>query len=408
MSDENKIVITGLGLITSIGIGKNEFWNNLIKGQTNISPVSAYDTSEYDTHYGGEIKNFDYKNYIPEIKDKSYGLASIMGIVAAKFALYDAGLSYDKINKNRIGVIVGSTGGESKSIEIVCTHLAEQNNFTKLDKNIIKSASPSSVSANISSYFNFSGYANTIGTACSAGNYAIINAFNRLKKNEEDIIIAGGVDVFSIFAYAGFSRLKSTAPEKCRPFDKNRKGIIVAEGAGFLILETLEHALKRNAYIYAEVAGYGLTCDAFHITGSDEEGLGASKSMKKCMEMSKIKIDEVDYISAHGTGTQRNDKIETLAIKKVFGDYAYKIPISSIKSMLGHSMGAASSIEAAATCLVLKNNIIPPTINYEEKDPECDLDYVPNTMRKKNVNIAISNSFAFGGNNATICLKKLN
>lgn len=407
MKQNERVVVTGLGVITSIGVGKKSFWSNLIKGTSGISEVRAYDTKEYDNHFGGEVRNFNYKDYIGEIKNNKLGAAALMGIVSLKLAMDDANISADKLDPLKTGVIIGSTGGESSSIEASSTYLVKNHNFDGFGRHTLLQASPASMSASISSYFGFGGYTNTIATACAAGNYSIINAYNRLRHREEEVIFAGGIDVFSIFAFAGFNRLKSVAPERCQPFDKNRKGIIVSEGAGIIMLETLEHAQKRNAKIYAELAGYGLTCDAFHITGSDDEGLGASRCMKNCLAMSNVKPEEVDYISAHGTGTPRNDKIETIAVKKCFGDQAYNIPISSIKSMLGHTMGAASAIEAVATCLAIENSMIPPTINYETPDPECDLNYVPNSAIKKDIKIAISNSYAFGGNNATICLKKI-
>jgi 3-oxoacyl-[acyl-carrier-protein] synthase II len=260
------------------------------------------------------------------------------------------------------------------------------------------------LSANLAIELNLKGPNYVIPTACAAGNYAIGYAFDLIRMGEAEMMLAGGTDAFSRIALIGFNRLYAIAPEKVQPFDKNRKGMMVGEGAGIVIVEPLENALKRNAFIYAEILGYGLSCDAHHMTAPLSDGI--KEAIEKSLNESNITPDEVDYYNAHGTGTPANDKEECLAIKKVFGEYYKKLAVSSIKSMLGHTMGAASALEAIACCLAVKNNIIPPTINYETPDPDCDIDCVPNAARQQKVNIALNNASAFGGNNACLVLKK--
>lgn len=399
------IVITGLGIISSIGKNKQDFWNNLINGKSGISEISSYDTSVYSCHYGGEIKDFDPLIFF---KDKNLfkGNASAFGLAATITALEDARLDINYIDKSRVAILLGTTSAESIAVERINDHIHQSGNISQFDTSWKRLLNPASIPALIAAYLGIEGCAELICTACAAGNYAIIEGMNRILKNDYDIIIAGGTEAFSINAFAGFHRLGSMAEDKVRPFSKNRKGIMVGEGAGIVILESEAHAKARGAHIYAKLLGYGVSCDAYHITGADDNGEGISFCMEKCIKSSGIKPSNIDYISAHGTGTPRNDEIETKAIKKVFKDEAYNIPISSIKSMIGHCMGAASAIEAVASCLILENQILPPTINYEEPDPVCDLDYIPNIKRKADVKTIMSNAYGFGGNNASICLEK--
>jgi 3-oxoacyl-[acyl-carrier-protein] synthase II len=273
-----------------------------------------------------------------------------------------------------------------------------------ISKDLICQVPTHSTPAAVAKEFNLSGPNLMFSTACAAGNYAIGYGFDLIKMEKADVILAGGSDPFSKVAFTGFNQLSAVAPEKCQPFDKNRKGMMVAEGAGILVLESLESALQRKAKIYAEILGYGLSCDAMHMTQPSVDGIAAC--MKKAMVESDIKPDSVDYINAHGTGTAANDRAECAAIKEVFGDSYRRIPVSSIKSMLGHTMGAASAIEAITCVLAVGNNIIPPTINYETSDPECDIDCVPNQAREHNIVITMNNSYAFGGNNASLIVKK--
>jgi 3-oxoacyl-[acyl-carrier-protein] synthase II len=303
----------------------------------------------------------------------------------------------------KIGTCIGITSGPIQVIEHIDDRLIKNE---EIKKDLICQLPVHSTPATIARELKFNGPNLIFSTACAAGNYAIGYGYDLIRSNRADIILAGGSDPFSRISFTGFNQFSAVAPEKCQPFDKNRKGMMVAEGAGILILESLKTALKRNAHIYAEILGYGLSCDAQHMTQPSIEGV--SQCMIKAVNQAGIMSEDVEYISAHGTGTQANDRAECVAIKKVFGSRYKQIPVSSIKSMLGHTMGAASALEAITCALVVKNDVIPPTINYETFDPECDVDCVPNEARKHKVNIALNNSYAFGGNNASLVLKKFN
>lgn len=399
---DKRVVITGLGVISSIGIGWREFWDNLIKGKSGISPVTSFDTSNHFTHNGGEIKNFNPEDFIPKGNLKYLSRASQLALAASRLAIEDASLSKDTSGM-RIGAILGTTMGSVQTSEII-NELMVLHGKTDFGDELLCQVPTHSSPSVVASEFNLLGPNFMFSTACSAGNYAIGYSFDLIRMNRVDIVLAGAIDPLSKVAFTGFNQFSAVAPERCQPFDKNRKGMMVAEGAGILILESLENALKRKVPIYAEILGYGLSCDAQHMTQPSIEGI--SECMIKAMHEAGIVKEDVDYISAHGTGTQANDRNECAAIKEVFGTLYKNIPLSSIKSMLGHTMGAASALEAITCSLVVKNDIIPPTINYETPDPECDIDCVPNKARKHTVNIALNNSYAFGGNNASLVLKK--
>ncbi|HWR58468.1 MAG TPA: beta-ketoacyl-[acyl-carrier-protein] synthase family protein [Thermodesulfovibrionales bacterium] len=401
--NNRRVVITGLGVISSIGIGREEFWDNLLKGKSGISPVSSFDTSNHFTHNGGEVKNFRPEEFIPRDKLPSLSRASQFAFAAAKLAVEDARLSPDDISNSLIGTCIGTTMGSVQTVEII-DELIVIHMKSDLDEELLSQVPTHSAPSAVAKEFGFQGPNMMFATACAAGNYAIGYGFDLIRFGRTDIVIAGGSEPLSKVAFTGFNQFSAVAPEKCQPFDRNRKGMMVAEGAGILVLESLDSALKRKAPIYAEILGYGLSCDAFHMTTSSVEGIAAC--MRKAMQEANIRIDAIDYISAHGTGTSANDRAECAAIREVFGYRHKQIPISSIKSMLGHTMGAASALEAITCALVVKNNIIPPTINFETPDPECDIDCVPNMSRIHNVNIALNNSYAFGGNNASLVLKK--
>jgi len=396
-----RVVITGLGVISSIGIGWQEFWANLLKGKSGISPVTSFDTTNHFTHNGGEVKIFNPENFLS--KDETYilGRASQLALAAAKLAIADAKLTKKELEIKRIGTCIGTTTGSIQAIEAINDKLI---NKQLPSENLISQLPPHTKPATVAKKFNLKGPNFMISNACASGNYAIGYGYDLIRLNRADVILAGGSDPFSRIEYTGFNQLASVAPERCQPFDKNRKGMIVAEGAGILVLESLESAIQRNAHIYAEISGYGLSCDAKHMTQPSVEGI--SQCMIKAMHEAQINRDDVDYISAHGTGTIANDKTECAAIKEVFGSRVKQIPVSSIKSMLGHTMGAAAALEAISCSLVVQNDIIPPTINYETPDPECDIDCVPNKAREATVNIALNNSYAFGDNNASLVLKK--
>jgi len=390
-----------MGVISSIGIGKDEFWDSLLRGKSGISPLTAFDTTNHFTHNGGEAKIFKPEQFIPKERLKFMNRATQMAVASAKLAVKDAALTSDEFNHHAIGVSHGTTLGAAQAIEEIDNLLVQKQ---EVNKELFKQMPPHAASSAIAREFNCTGPHFMVSTACAAGNYAIAYAYDLIRLNRADIMLAGASDGISRIEYTGFNQFSAVAPERCQPFDKNRKGMMLAEAAGMLVLESLESALKRKVDIYAEICGYGLSCDAHHMTNASVAGI--TQCMKKAIREAGISINDVDYISAHGTGTLANDRAECAAIKEIFGTNYNKIPISSIKSMLGHTMGAASALEAITCALVVKNDIMPPTINYETSDPECDIDCVPNNARKHTVNIALNNSYAFGGNNASMVVKK--
>ncbi|MFH1094312.1 MAG: beta-ketoacyl-[acyl-carrier-protein] synthase family protein [Candidatus Omnitrophota bacterium] len=396
-----RVVVTGLGVISSIGFGKDEFWKNLINGRSGISKVVAFDTVDHSTHFGGEVKNFNTDDFISRKKAKVMGRASHFAIAATNLAFENAGLDPKQLVERRISVLLGTTGGEIQKMEEMDSIWIEKG-VDAIDNLSVIQYPVSNISANVALEFKIKGRNRMFTTACAAGNYAIGYGFDLMQLGKAAMVIVGGSDAFSYLSFTGFNQVRAVAPEMCQPFDKNRKGMIPGEGAGILILETLESAIKRNADIYAEILGYGLSCDAYHMTNPQVEGVSAC--MDSALKRSGITPEEVDYISAHGTGTRFNDRTESISINNIFKNR--KVPVSSIKSMLGHTMGAASAIEAISCCMAIKEGVIPPTINFETPDPECDIDCVPNIARKQKVNIALNNGFAFGGNNACLVIKK--
>ena len=397
---KRRIVVTGLGVITSLGATKDKFWSNLTMGKSGISETSSFHTSVYSAQRGGGVK--DYKTRVSF--SAGMGRASQFAIDASDEAIDDAGLTRKYIENSRTGVIFGTTNGESNILEEIDRIWVEKGESEVWAATIVKYLA-ASISNNVAYYLKIHGVSRMIPTACSAGNYSIGYAYDLIRSGKMDIMIAGGSDPLTRYAFAGFGRMFAMAPDKCQPFDKNRKGMMIGEGAGVLALEDLESAKKRGANIYCEILGYGLSCDAHHMTAPKVDGIVSV--MEKAIKNIGIKKEDVDYICAHGTGTPMNDKTESAAINMVFGDIAKKVSVSSIKSMLGHTMGAASAIEAVACCLAIRDSIIPPTINFETPDPECDIDCVPNVAKKKALNVVLNNSFAFGGNNACVVLRKI-
>jgi len=399
---KRRVVVTGLGVLSSVGIGKDKFWKAILDGNSGISKVSSFDTKDYRCHYAGEIKNFYPQEFIPKRRIPFLGRTSQLSIAATSMALEDAGFSGKGFHKERIGVFMGTTMGEKPLEDAVDTWIIA--GTENLDRAKVMQSSANNIPANIANYFQLEGPNYLIPTACAAGNYAVGYGFDFIKRGDLDYAIVGGADAFSRLAFTGFQRIYAMAPEKCQPFDKNRRGMLVGEGAAVLFLESLDSALQRNAEIYAEIPGYGISCDAYHMTAGKPEGIG--KAILKALKYTQTEKEEVDYINAHGTGTAGNDKTECAAIKGVFKEHTKLISVSSIKSMLGHPMGAASAIEALACCLSVRDNIIPPTINFQTPDEECDIDCVPNIARVKRVNVALNNGFAFGGNNSCLVVKK--
>lgn len=400
---KRRVVVTGLGVVSSIGIGKEKFWKNLIAGKSGISEVESFDTSKYENHRGGEVKDFNPLDFIDKDRIKKMGRASQFAIAAAKMALNDAGIRLEKVPADRIGVIMGTTMADSQRLEEMDRVWIESGE-KQVSSSLISQYPGNTLSTSVGFELDITGPFSAIPTACSAGNYSIGYSYDLIRTGRSDFMLAGGSDSFSRVAFTGFNRLFAVAPEKCQPFDKNRKGMMVGEGAGVVLLELLESAIRRKTTIYAEIKGYALSCDAHHMTAPSVEGI--VRVMKKALKNSGISTKDINYISAHGTGTTSNDKAECLAVKEVFDTRYKKIPMSSIKSMLGHTMGAASAIEAIACCLAIKEGVVPPTINYETPDPECDIDCVPNQARKTSIGVALNNSLAFGGNDACLVVKR--
>ena len=400
-----RIVVTGIGVITPIGTGCRQFWTNLLDGRSGIGPVRSFDTSAYNVHHGAEIHDFEFENYGSNLDAAHLGRASQFAIAAARLALADANVEIASLDLKRAGVSMGTTSGEPREVERF-DDLFIGKKLERVGREFMALYPSHVIAGHVARDLQFAGVNIMIPTACAAGNYAIAHAFDVLRTHRADLMLAGGSDSFSRITYTGFAQLGAIAPEVCQPFDRYRKGMIPGEGAGVLVLEPLTSAMRRGARIYAEISGYGLSCDAHHMTAAHPNGEGAVRAMEQALQQSGTDPAEVNYISAHGTGTPTNDRLETLAVKRLFRDAAYRIPMSSIKSMLGHTMGAASAIETAVCALGIFNDRIPPTINLREPDPDCDLDYVPNCAREHTVRVAMNNAYAFGGNNASLVLRK--
>ncbi len=399
------VVLTGLGAVTPIGTGRADFWAGILEGRNGFADVVSFDTSRFKVHCGCEVRDFEPAPYFDVQDPETMGRTSQLAVAAARLALSDAGLEVNSYAPERAGVCIGTTSGEPRVIEALddcilndCIHESDEL-FSYLYPCHV-------IAAHVAREFSLAGINQVIPTACAAGNYAIADAMDALQAGRADVMLAGGADAFSRITFTGFYRLGAMAPDICRPFDKNRGGMIPGEGAAMLVLETEERARRRGARIYAEMAGYGLSCDAYHMTGPHPEGDGAARAMRAALRDSQLNREDVGYICAHGTGTKASDKAETKAVKQVFGDGAYRIPVSSIKSMLGHTMGAASAMEAVACALTLSEGTIPPTANWETLDPECDLDYVTSGPRDQQADVVMNNANAFGGNNASIVLKR--
>jgi 3-oxoacyl-[acyl-carrier-protein] synthase II len=401
-----RIVVTGIGAITPVGSGRAATWEALLAGRSGIGPVASFDTSRYAVHLGGEVRDFRPAEHLAGLPAADMGRASQMAVAAARLALADAGLDPAALDGERVGVAMGTTSGEPLEVERF-NDLYLAGDAARIGPGFLRRYPCHTIAANVAAAFGFGGVTAMIPTACAAGNYAIAFAFDALAAGRCDVVLAGGSDAFSRITYTGFARLGAIAPERCQPFDRNRKGMIPGEGAAVLVLEPLSRVRARGGRAFAEVAGYGLSCDAHHMTASHPEGDGPARAMAQALRSAGLVAEDVDYISAHGTGTPTNDKLETLAVKRLFGAAAYRVPMSSIKSMIGHTMGAASAIEAAVCTMAVHDDLIPPTINHEETDPDCDLDCVPNVARQRQVDVAMNNAYAFGGNNASVIFRKL-
>lgn len=407
-----RVVITGLGPVTPIGIGKEEYWDSLIAGKSGVGYITRFDTENFPTKIAAEIKNFTPEDYIDKRELRRMDRFTQYALVATFLALKDGKISLENEDKERIGVVLGSGIGGMETLEAEHLKLLEKGP-RRVSPVFIPMMISNMASGQISIYYGLKGPSMVITTACASGTHAIGEAFRMIQRGICDLIITGGSEAaITPIALAGFSSMKALStrneePSKAsRPFDKDRDGFVMGEGAGILILEELEHAIKRGARIYAELVGYGATSDAYHMTAPDPSADGAKRAMELALKDGNVDYHQVDYINAHGTSTHYNDKLETLAIKELFKEHAYKLNISSTKSMTGHLLGAAGGIEAIATTLAISEGKIPPTINYEIPDEECDLNYTPNKFVEKEIAYAMSNSLGFGGHNATILLKK--
>lgn len=406
-------MITGLGVLSSIGFGKKAFWESLQAGRSGVSKITAFDPTPFTTQFAGEIKNFDPSRFIDPKRLKRMDRTSQFAVACAKMAVEDAELDLASNGRERTGVIIGTAmAGHGYILEQHKTLMQKGpmriNPFTAL------ASFPDACASNISIELGVTGPSFSIATACSSASDAGGYAFEAIRSGTLDFLIMGGAEasiypgILAAFCVARALSTRNDEPEKAsRPFSRDRDGFVLGEGAGILVLEEYEHAKKRGAHIYAEVLGHGMTCDAYHMTAPDPEGKEASRAMKMAMNNAGISTKDIDYINAHGTATALNDKTETLILKKVFGERAYQIPVSSTKSMIGHLIGAAGSVELIATILAMENAEIPPTINYTVPDPECDLDYVPNQARKAKIKVAMKNSFGFGGKNSVLIVGKI-
>jgi len=408
---EKRVVVTGIGIISPVGNGKDEFWKNILDGKSGIGQISRFDTTDFPAKIAGEVKDFDPGLYMDKKEAKRMDLFSQYAVAATKLAFDDAGLDKEKINSYRSGAVIGSGIGGFDTFEKQHQVLMEKG-VKRISPFMIPMMIVNMASAQVAINFNLKGPNFSTVTACAAGTNALGEAFRTIKAGAADIMVAGGTEAsITPLSVAGFCSMRALStrnddPEGAsRPFASDRDGFVMAEGSGVLILESLEHALDRGANIYAEFVGYGATCDASHITAPAENGEGGARAMKAAIDEADLKPEEINYINAHGTSTDLNDKFETMAIKTIFGEKP-NLVVSSTKSMTGHLLGAAGGVEAAVIALSIKNGVVPPTINLDEPAVDCDLDYVPNVKRNMEVKAAISNSLGFGGHNATVAFRK--
>ncbi|PIP21003.1 MAG: beta-ketoacyl-[acyl-carrier-protein] synthase II [Candidatus Omnitrophica bacterium CG23_combo_of_CG06-09_8_20_14_all_40_11] len=409
----NRVVVTGLGVITPIGNDIPTFWGALKSGKSGVGPITSFDASGFDSRIAAEVKGFDVTSYGISAKDARHLEKFVQyALASSKQAITDAGLNLDKEDRHRIGVIIGSGIGGLYTIQ-------EQHNIylnkgpSRLSPFLIPMLIVNEAAGEVAINFGLKGPNFCVATACASGAHAIGDASRIIERGDADVMICGGSESCIVATgVGGFCALRALStrndePEKAsRPFDLQRDGFVMAEGCGLVVLESLGHAKKRKAHIYAEFCGYGMSCDAYHITAPDPDGEGAAGAMREALKDAKVNPEDIDYINAHGTSTKLNDKVESMAIKIAFGAYAKKTMVSSTKSMTGHLLGAAGGVEFVVCVLAIRDGVVPPTINYEYPDPDCDLDYVANTARETEVDICLSNSLGFGGHNATLVVKR--
>jgi 3-oxoacyl-[acyl-carrier-protein] synthase II len=408
-----RVVVTGVGLVTPLGTGVEKSWKNICSGVSGVDLITRFDTSDYIVKIAAEVKDFQAEDFFEKKAAKHLDLFVQYGIVAARMAMQDSGYEITEANQDRVGVITGCGMGGLPTIEKY-HKVSMERGPKRVTPFFIPMVIPNMPSGHISMDINSTGPNLCLTTACAAGTHAVGEAYRHIKYGLCDMVVSGGTEsVVCGLGVAGFSSMKALSTrndnptEASRPFDKDRDGFVMSEGAGMLILEDYDHAIARGAKIYAEVCGYGLSSDAYHIAAPPKDGAGGVRAMKMALKDAGLNPEDVSYVNAHGTSTPLNDKCETQALKTVFGEHAKELAVSSTKSMTGHMLGAAGGIEAIFTALSINENIAPPTINHNEPSPECDLDYVPNEAREMNVEVAISNSFGFGGTNAVIAMKKI-
>ncbi|MCL6638016.1 MAG: beta-ketoacyl-ACP synthase II [Alicyclobacillus sp.] len=409
---QRRVVITGLGVVTPIGCDVPTFWANLVAGKSGVSRIDMFDTSEYPTKIAGIVRDFNPEQYIDRKEVRRLDRFTQFAVAAACQAIADAGLVITPENADRVGVYIGSgIGGIQTLLENYRTLL--ERGPRRVSPFVVPMMIANMASGQVSIMMGAKGPNSAAVSACATGTHAIGDAYKIIQRGAADVMIAGGAEAAIVdLALAGFSNAKALStrndePERAsRPFDRDRDGFVMGEGAGILVLESLEHALQRGARVRAEIIGYGMSGDAFHVTAPHPEGDGAYRAMVAALDDAGLQPEDVDYINAHGTSTDLGDMLETMAIKRAFGEHAYKLAVSSNKSMTGHLLGAAGGVEAVATVKTLEEGVLPPTINYETPDPQCDLDYVPNVARRADVRCALSNSLGFGGHNAVIALKR--
>ena len=411
--EKRRVVVTGVGLITPVGIGVEESWKGLVEGRSGIRKLTRFDASAFATQIAGEIEGFNPEDYIEPKEIKKMDRFIHLAIAASDMAVKDSGLKITDGNAERVGVIIGSGMGGLPAIEHYHSVLLEKGP-RRITPFFIPMLIINLAGGHVSMKYGAKGPNSAVATACATGSHSIGDAFKIIQRGDADAMIAGGTEsVITPMGIGGFNAMKALStrndePEKAsRPFDADRDGFVMGEGVGIMVLESLEHARSRGARIYAEIAGYGMTADAYHMTSPAPEGEGAARCMAVALKDGGVAASEVDYINAHGTSTKYGDELESIAIKTVFKDHSYKLAVSSTKSMTGHLLGAAGGVEAVVCVLCMRDNIVPPTINLDNPDPQCDLDYVPHKARKMDVNCVMSNSFGFGGTNACLVFKRL-
>ncbi|MER3456068.1 MAG: beta-ketoacyl-[acyl-carrier-protein] synthase II [candidate division GAL15 bacterium] len=410
---KRRVAVTGVGVVTPIGIGKEAFWNALLQGRSGVRRIQSFDPSPFPTQIAAEVLDFDPLQYMDRKEARRNDRFVQFAIAATRMALEDADFRITPTNRDRVGVVLGSGIGGAHTWEEQHRVLLERGP-DRVSPFFIPMLISNMAAGMVSILFGARGPNTSVVTACATGGHCIGDAFKIIQRGDADAMIAGGTEAaVTALSIAGFCSMRAMstrndAPEKAvRPFDRDRDGFVMGEGAGVVLLEELESARARGVRIYCELVGYGMSADAYHITQPDPEGEGAAQCMSRCLQDAGLRPEEVDYINAHGTSTPYNDKFETLAIKRVFGEHAYRLAVSSTKSMTGHLLGAAGGVELIASALSVYHQVLPPTINYENPDPDCDLDYVPNRARPAPVRVALSNAFGFGGHNCTLAVRRV-